>query len=441
MIFKEYLVLQEVEIKDELHNFAINKSEALRDISFLNSEQKPEYNSKLSEIISEFDFILNNGSDPKKLHAIKTKLVGLRKEIKALNKPLQLFPKAGKTEKALTKSGIIGADGSVAKDENGNLIIPDKPKPKLDPVLARFNRIGNSQDKASKTQSVPVNIVKPKITPRDKLNNLLIQLDNPKIKIPVEIYTSAKEALTKAIASGNDEDISLATNLCNDAMDSAEEVVAEDESFPLDFGNVETQNIEDLDYSPPEIDKEESERYMYIPDIQDKRAQLVLDIKNGVLDSKDYPNIIKQFAKNVKLEKISDNKYKILNSGDPISIRFGTFKMTGKIWKSDSPDAIGINDFNKVIKYAAYEINRVYFEGKKNDHPSRTFNRLKKSGKFDEILNFSLKKFHFDLFDQEWINKIREKLYHVIIQEVLNIRKVKFNESLIKEKLLNLFNN
>lgn len=213
---------------------------------------------------------------------------------------------------------------------------------------------------------------------------------------------------------------------------------------PLEFEPVSDTNVEDLGYIAPSLeDKKEASRYDQINDIQEKRKQFILDIKNGEIDSEDFPMIVRKFARDVDISKLENGKYLIKNSSTPIGQMFLKFVLSGKIWK-DRPDAVSAIELNKLITKAAEEILR--YIPIEYDHPTRKLHSMQKNGELIQLINDNLKKKHYDLFDQEWIDKtikpmVLQKLFDMRKEELQNNRG-KMNEQIdsLRIKLKNIFN-
>lgn len=190
---------------------------------------------------------------------------------------------------------------------------------------------------------------------------------------------------------------------------------------PLDFGANISDTSQDIDLSVTPIstdEKAEANRYDNIEDVQSKRKQAIYDIKTGVLDSTDFPTIFKKFGE--VLDKLPDGKFVIRppadNYGRGVATKLLKFISTGYVGDALASKSMG--ELKKIAGEVAEETLRHIPTN--NSHPTRKLQSLMKNGTLDEIINFNLKKKHYDLFDQKWI---KEVLQPMILHKIFELRK------------------
>ena len=179
----------------------------------------------------------------------------------------------------------------------------------------------------------------------------------------------------------------------------------------LDFGvNNVDDHTQDLSTIPPtSAENAELHRYDKITDIQDKRKNIIYDIKAGKLDPNDYPLIFQKFAE--ILDMLPDGRfvYRLPQTNDKskenyyLSLRtkLMNFVATGKI--GDALASTGSGEVKRIAREIADEVMRHI--PLNTDHPGRKILSLYKNGTLQDIIDFNLKKKHYDIFDKSWYEK------------------------------------
>lgn len=209
----------------------------------------------------------------------------------------------------------------------------------------------------------------------------------------------------------------------------------------LDFGisDLDSHTTDLSTTEPSSSEKEEVKRYDNIYDIHDKRKQVILDIKSGILNSSDYPVILKKFGEIV--DKTNEGRFLYLNPKSNYELAMRTklikFISTGKI--GDALISSSMGEIKKIAKNIALEILRHI--PLNTTHPTRKLISLQKNGTIQDIINFNLKKKHYDILDPSWYQTY---VNPEVMKLVMNYRKTdqrelrgQFQESLnnIREKL------
>ena len=191
----------------------------------------------------------------------------------------------------------------------------------------------------------------------------------------------------------------------------------------LDFGAGNLDDLtQDLSTLPPsQSDNTELHRYDKIQDVQDKRKNIIYDIKAGKLDPKDYPLIFQQFAKILDIlpdgrfvyrlpptqDKSKENYYLALRT------KLMNFISTGKI--ADALASSGTPEIKRIAREIADEVMlQIPLD---TDHPTRKILSLYKNGTLQDIINFNIKKKHYDIFDQSWVDKTLNPLVMNLIAQ------------------------
>jgi hypothetical protein len=170
----------------------------------------------------------------------------------------------------------------------------------------------------------------------------------------------------------------------------------------LDFGvtDLDSQTTDLSVTEPTSSEREEANRYDSIQDIQSKRKQIIYDIKTGVLDASEYPVIFKKFSEII--DKTPEGKFLYLNpkSNHEAGMRtkLMNFISTGKMGDALASSSMG--EVKKIAKNIALEILRHI--PLNNTHPTRKLQSLQKNGTIQDIIDFNLKKKHYDVFDPSW---------------------------------------
>lgn len=213
----------------------------------------------------------------------------------------------------------------------------------------------------------------------------------------------------------------------------------------LDFGLTDLDsNTTDLSIIEPSSDeKQEAGRYDGIKDVQDKRKQVIYDIKTGVLDAAEYPVIFKKFSEII--DKTPEGKFLYLNPKTNHELAMRTklmkFVATGKI--GDALVSSSMGEIKKMSRDIALEIIRHI--PLSTSHPTRKLQALQKNGTIQDIIDFNLKKKHYDIFDPSWYQTY---VNPEVMKLVMNYRKTDqrelrghFKESLgrIREKLKQIY--
>jgi len=190
---------------------------------------------------------------------------------------------------------------------------------------------------------------------------------------------------------------------------------------PLDFGADVSDTSKDiyLSVNPMSNDeKEEANRYDSISDMQSKRKQAIYDIKTGVLDASDFPTIFKKFSE--LIDKLPDGKFIVRTPADNYSRGLSTkmlkFISTGYVGDALASKSMG--EIKKIVSDIAEET--LMHIPTNNSHPTRKLQSLMKNGTLDDIINFNLKKKHYDLFDPKWI---KGTLQPLILSKIFELRK------------------
>lgn len=150
----------------------------------------------------------------------------------------------------------------------------------------------------------------------------------------------------------------------------------------------------------------------------DMRRQVLLKIKSGELDVRHYPVLFSKFIQlmdmtgKITIPSEAETEKK-LGYWRGVSTKLTKFIMTGKL--GDATTSQSMKSVMNIVKGAAAEIARKL----NSDHPNRDMQSLEKRGVIDEIIRFWVKENNYDLFHDEWVNK----LYPLIHKEVMNIRK------------------
>jgi hypothetical protein len=210
---------------------------------------------------------------------------------------------------------------------------------------------------------------------------------------------------------------------------------------PLDFGTADTVDLSTE--KPTQQDNAEIHRYDTITDVQDKRKQVLVDIKNGTLDAKNYPTIMKKFSEIIT--KLPDGRFMYSspksNYEQSLRTKLITFIHTGKLGDALASNSMG--EVKRIAKDIAEEILR--YIPLDYSHPMRKIMSLYKNGTLQEIIDFNLKKKHYDLFDKSWYNSTVNPL---VMEYITHFRKTdkaelrgEFKESLenIKNKLKTIY--
>ncbi len=190
---------------------------------------------------------------------------------------------------------------------------------------------------------------------------------------------------------------------------------------PLDFGADVSDTSKDIDLSVTPMsndEKAEANRYDGIEDMPSKRKQAIYDIKKGVLDARGFPTIFKKFGE--VIDKLPDGRFVIRppadNYGRGIATKLVNFINTGYVGDALASKSMG--EIKKVVSDVAEET--LMHIPTNNSHPTRKLQSLMKNGTLDDIINFNLKKKHYDLFDQKWI---KETLQPLILHKIFELRK------------------
>jgi hypothetical protein len=214
------------DLKTELGTYKIQVYEIK---NLLGSEDNQHFNN----IQEKFKSVSSNANEIKKLN---TELRNLRKHInqsRNVLKPINLFPAPGSTEKILNKSGILNPDGTVNKDSEGNMIIPKKQTLKkhstgIDKFVSKLKKGLGTDKPVDSVEPAPEVSAEPKIAISDigkpKSTSLVSQeklLDDNKSTIPLDLYQMAKNAIKLANSSNDPEDIKIAEELINNALENA----------------------------------------------------------------------------------------------------------------------------------------------------------------------------------------------------------------------------
>lgn len=181
---------------------------------------------------------------------------------------------------------------------------------------------------------------------------------------------------------------------------------------PLDFGSVETQNIEDLGYEELEVSPQNvvaSKRYDQYGSIVDKRKALLFDLTNNNLpddEKDDLPLFFLSLVKNIPqgtIQKLDNGGFLInLNKIESSIQRQALTKFI-----TDGGDALSsksMGEVKKIIKDIAKEV--MLHISAKNPVPHKTLFNMFKSGKLREIINYYLKIHHYELFGEKWVNSL-----------------------------------
>lgn len=191
------------------------------------------------------------------------------------------------------------------------------------------------------------------------------------------------------------------------------------ENTPLDFDTV--QDL-DLSISPPdESEKEEASRYDNITDLPSKRKQILWDIKNGVIDSSEFPSVLPLYSKFI--DKLPSGQFLIKGAANSPKEK-ELYTKTIKFINSGSMDALsskGAGEVKKIISSVAEEISRHL--PLDHDHPTRKLISLMKNGTLDDSMRFYLKKHHYDIFGDSFYNYIRP----LILNKIGEIRQAEFD--------------
>jgi hypothetical protein len=215
-------------------------------------------------------------------------------------------------------------------------------------------------------------------------------------------------------------------------------------TLDFDVRDIDSQTTDLSTIEPSVQDKEEAHRYDSINDIQDKRKQVIYDIKKGILNASDYPVIFKKFAE--ILDKTPEGKFLYTapksNYEQSLRTKLVNFVMTGKL--GDALVSASMGEIKKIAKDITTEILR--YIPLDYDHPTRKLKALYKNGTIQEIIDFNLKKKHYDIFDSSWYQKnvnpeVMKLLTHYRKTDQGELRG-QFKESfnLIKEKLKLIYN-
>lgn len=193
----------------------------------------------------------------------------------------------------------------------------------------------------------------------------------------------------------------------------------------LDFGlsDLDSQTTDLSTIEPSPEDRKEASRYDNINNMQDKRKQVLWDIKQGILNANDYPVIFKKFIQIIN--KLPDGRFVYVqpNSNYERSLRTKliTFIQTGKI--GDALVSSSMGEIKKIIKDTSEEVLRHI--PLNNDHPMRKLKSLYKNGTIQEIIDFYLKKNNYDMFDSSWVHNT---LNPEIMKQIFNFRKIDKSE-------------
>lgn len=196
---------------------------------------------------------------------------------------------------------------------------------------------------------------------------------------------------------------------------------------PLDFGSDPSDTSKDVDLSVDPFtteEKSEASRYDGIQDIQDKRKQAIYDIKTGAIDGSNFPLIFKKLAE--VIDKLPDGRFVIRppedSYGRGLATKLVKFIQTGFIGDALASKAVG--ELKKITNDIADET--MLHIPTNVTHPMRKIQALMKKGrkgepsKLDEIIDFNLKKKHYDLFDPKWVIGT---LKPMILAKIFELRK------------------
>lgn len=185
----------------------------------------------------------------------------------------------------------------------------------------------------------------------------------------------------------------------------------------LDFGADVSNTANDVDLSvtpaTPE-EQQEAHRYDGIDD-QTKRKQVLYDIKTGKLNPKNFPVLFSVWAK--VIDKDPDGRFKFV--APPTKLL--KFIQTGSV--GDALVSRSMGDIKKMATDIAEEVLRHI--PTTNDHPLRKLQALQKNGTLKDIIDFNLRKRHYDLFDQQWYNQVLNPL---ILNTLSELRKSEKSE-------------
>lgn len=202
----------------------------------------------------------------------------------------------------------------------------------------------------------------------------------------------------------------------------------------LDFGvsDIDSQTTDLSTIEPSNDEKQEASRYDQITDMPSKRKQLIYDIKKGILNPNEYPIIFKKFSEII--DKTPDGKFLYLNPQTTYQqatrTKLISFVMTGKLG-----DALVSSSLGEIKKIARDIADEVYLHiPLSDDHPMRKLKALEKNGTLQDIIDFNLKKKHYDVFDKSWYEK---NVKPTVMNYIFNYRKADHNE--MKGKLEGLF--
>lgn len=202
----------------------------------------------------------------------------------------------------------------------------------------------------------------------------------------------------------------------------------------LDFGvnDLDSQTTDLSTIEPSSDEKQEASRYDQITDLPTKRKQIIYDIKKGILNAREYPLIFKKFSEII--DKTSDGRFLYTNPQSTyyhaLRTKLITFVMTGKLG-----DALASSSLEEIKRIAREIADEVYLHiPLTNDHPTRKINALEKNGDLQDIIDFNLKKKHYDVFDRTWYMK---NIKPLVMEYIYNYRKSDHNE--MKGKLEDLF--
>lgn len=209
----------------------------------------------------------------------------------------------------------------------------------------------------------------------------------------------------------------------------------------LDFGvsDLDSQTTDLSITEPTSSETAEANRYDSIKDVQDKRKQIILDIKSGKLDSSDYPTILKKFTEIVG--KTEDGRFLYLNpkSNHEVAMRTKLLKFISSGKVGDALVSSSMGEVKKIAKNIALEVLRHIPSN--HSHPARKLQSLQKNGTLQDIVDFNLKKKHYDIFDPSWYQTY---VHPEVMNLIMNFRKTDqrelrglFKESfdIIREKL------
>lgn len=223
------------------------------------------------------------------------------------------------------------------------------------------------------------------------------------------------------------------------------------EANPLNFGEVppdtewapsDTSKEVDLTVKPfTTAEKAEAERYDHIENIYDKRHQAVYDVKTGAVNVSNFPTIFRALARAINV--LPDGKFVTRPPDVDTPVTAAEAKKKGLVVIGNVGYARGVaSKLSKFINIGVVgdalmsdEINKIANDiadetmlhiSLDTDHPMRKLKVLMKKGKgeklsqLDDIIDFNLKKKHYDVFDQKWVNGT---LKPMIFSKIFELRK------------------